>query len=112
MRARRNHQASRESSDIIFFKHFLTHIYHIGAHSCILYEQRKISKKGTRKAPLATNRLGDRLQRLQTILASFGMSWAVLNLNREKNNLNFSLGSYANRLWCKDKITANASEEK
>lgn len=35
------------------------------------------------------------------------MSWAALKLNHERNNLNFSQGSCANRLRCKDKITAN-----
>lgn len=44
-------------------------------------------------APLATNRLGDRLQRLHSIRGSFGVSSAVLNLNDERNNLNFSPGS-------------------
>lgn len=35
------------------------------------------------------------------------MSWSVLNLNHVRNNLNFSQGSCARRLSCKDKITAN-----
>lgn len=45
-------------------------------------------------AVFATNRLGDRLQGLQTIPASFGVSWAVLNLNDDRNNLNFSSGLF------------------
>ena len=93
-----------------FYVHGPTHIYHISTYSYITHEHVQISRYMTW---IATNRLGDRLQRLQTIPASFGVSWAVLNLNDGWNNLNLSPGSlYANRLWCKDNMMTYWSKEK